>query len=51
MVQGPAKEVQEAAQVGVRETAKLVAEWFKRQPEDAQGSPFPLVALIFFFCE
>jgi hypothetical protein len=34
MVQGPSEEVQEVAQVGVWETAKLVAEWFKHQPED-----------------
>jgi hypothetical protein len=35
VVQGPAEKVQEAAQVDVRETAKLVAERFERQPKDA----------------
>jgi hypothetical protein len=35
VVQGPTKEVQEAAQDGVWETVKLVAERFERQPEDA----------------
>jgi hypothetical protein len=35
VVQGPAEDVQEATQVGVRETAKLVAERFERLPEDA----------------
>jgi hypothetical protein len=35
VVQGPTEKVQEVAQVGVRETVKLVAERFERQPEDA----------------
>jgi hypothetical protein len=35
VVQGPTKEVPEAAQVGVRETVKLVAERFECQPEGA----------------
>jgi hypothetical protein len=35
MVQGPAEGVQEATQVGVQETVKLVAERFERLPEDA----------------
>jgi hypothetical protein len=35
VVQGPTEEVQEAAQDGVWETVKLVAERFERQPEDA----------------
>jgi hypothetical protein len=35
VVQGPTKEVQEAAQDGVWETVKLVAERFECQPEDA----------------
>jgi hypothetical protein len=35
VVQGPAKEVQEAAQVSVRETAKFIAERFESLREDA----------------
>jgi hypothetical protein len=34
-VQGPAEQILEAAQVGVREAVKVVAERFERQPEDA----------------
>jgi hypothetical protein len=34
VVQGPAIELEEAAVVGVEDTAKLIAERFKRQPED-----------------
>jgi hypothetical protein len=34
VVQGPVEEVPEAAQVSVRETAKLIVERFKRQSED-----------------
>jgi hypothetical protein len=34
VVQGPVEEVPEAAQVGVRETAKLIVERFNRQSED-----------------
>jgi hypothetical protein len=34
VLQGPIEEVLEAAQVSVRETAKLVAEWFEHQPKD-----------------
>jgi hypothetical protein len=35
MEQGPAKELDEATLVGVEDTAKLVAERFERQLEDA----------------
>jgi hypothetical protein len=35
VVQGPAEEVPDVAQVDVQETMKLVAEWFEHQPEDA----------------
>jgi hypothetical protein len=35
VVQGPAEQILEAAQVGVREAVKVVAERFERQPEDA----------------
>jgi hypothetical protein len=35
VVQGPAEQVSEATQVDVQETAKVVAERFDRQPEDA----------------
>jgi hypothetical protein len=35
VVQGPAKQVLEATQVDVQETAKVVAERFEHQPEDA----------------
>jgi hypothetical protein len=35
VVQGPAEQIPEAAQVGVREAAKVVAEQFECQPEDA----------------
>jgi hypothetical protein len=35
VMQGPIEEDQEAAQVGIWETMKLVAEQFERQPEDA----------------
>jgi hypothetical protein len=35
MVQGPAEQILEAALVGIRETAKVVAEWCECQPEDA----------------
>jgi hypothetical protein len=34
VVQGPVEEVPEAAQVSVRETAKLIVERFKHQSED-----------------
>jgi hypothetical protein len=34
VVPGPVEEVPEAAQVGVRETAKLIVERFNRQSED-----------------
>jgi hypothetical protein len=51
MLQGPAEEVQEAAQVGVRETAKLVAEWFEHQPEDAYDSLLLFVVPTLLFCK
>jgi hypothetical protein len=35
VVEGPAKQVQEAAQVSVWETTKVVAERFEHKPEDA----------------
>jgi hypothetical protein len=35
VVQGPAMKLKQAALVGVEDTAKLVAKWFERQPEDA----------------
>jgi hypothetical protein len=35
VVQGPAEEIPEATQVGVRETVKLVVERFERQLEEA----------------
>jgi hypothetical protein len=35
VVQGPAEQVPEVAQVDIQETAKVVAERFERQPEDA----------------
>jgi hypothetical protein len=50
-VQGPAEEVQEAAQVGVWETVKLVAERFERQPEDAYGSLLLFVVPTLLFCK
>jgi hypothetical protein len=48
VVQGPAEQIPEAAQVDVREAVKVVAERFERQPEDAYGSP-PLPAAPTFF--
>jgi hypothetical protein len=35
VVQGPAEQIPEATQVGVREVAKVIAEQFERQSEDA----------------
>jgi hypothetical protein len=35
VVQGPAEQIPEAAQVDVREAAKVIAERFERQPEEA----------------
>jgi hypothetical protein len=35
VVQGPAEQILEATQVGVREVAKVIAEQFERQSEDA----------------
>jgi hypothetical protein len=35
VVQGPTEQIPEAAQVGVREAVKVIAERFERQPEDA----------------
>jgi hypothetical protein len=35
VVQGPTEQIPEAAQVGVREAVKVVAERFECQPEDA----------------
>jgi hypothetical protein len=34
VVQGPTEETEDAAQVGVHATVRLVAEWFEHQPED-----------------
>jgi hypothetical protein len=51
VAQGSTEKVQEAAQVSVQETVKLVAERFERHLEDAHGSPFPLVAPILLFCK
>jgi hypothetical protein len=34
VVQGPAEEVEEVAQAGVRDTTRFVAEWFERQAKD-----------------
>jgi hypothetical protein len=48
VVQGPAEQIPEATQVGVREAAKVVAERFERQPEDTKGSP-PLPTVLTFF--
>jgi hypothetical protein len=35
VVKGHAEEIEGAAQAGVQDTARLVAERFERQPEDA----------------
>jgi hypothetical protein len=35
VVQGPVKELAEAARAGVEDVAHAVAEWFEREPEDA----------------
>jgi hypothetical protein len=35
VVQGPAEEVEEVAQAGVRDTTRFVAERFERQAKDA----------------
>jgi hypothetical protein len=34
VVQGPAEEPEDAAYAGVEDAARVVAKWFKHQPED-----------------
>jgi hypothetical protein len=48
VMQGPTEQIPEDAQVGIREAAKVIAERFKRQPENAQGSPPLPMAPTFF---